>query len=290
MTKFFWTTVTFALLSPLGGCELEECDNPETGAQGLCAKSLKRFESAPETQSAAYADGANVTIDSVNGHVHVVRGDDDASVSATFEPFVLRAFDTPEEEAAENLDRLELTVAADGAGDVLVDASKPSSAPPTLGADITVRLPSVFNGTLDIAQNNGSTEVDFVGAAVAVLVSSDNGSCDIATGSAEDIDVHCDNGDLEASISGVAQGAGGDFSTGNGSITLSLPSDAVFSVQAEAVDGGTVQVDEDLPATCTVNAASESAKTVSCNGATTADPIYVATASGTGLADVILVF
>ena len=288
MTKMLWTTVTFALLAPLSGCELQDCDNPETGAEGVCLKSLKRFESEPETQSAAYTAGAGVTIDSPNGDVRVVRGDDDGQVSATFEPFVMRAYDTPEEEAAENIASIERSVTADAGGDVLVDVSYPSGSPP-LGADITVELPSSFTGRLDIDQNNGSTEVDFVGAAVAVIVSSNNGSCDIATGSASNIDVHCDNGDLEASVSGVAPQAGSGFSTGNGSITLSLPSDAVFSVRALALAGGTVEFDR-LPDTCSVNALSDASKTVSCNGATTDDPEYTATADGTSLADVILVF
>ena len=289
MTKMLWTTVTFALFVPLGGCELQDCDNPETGAEGVCLKSLKRFESEPETQSAAWAPGASVTIDSPNGDVRVVQGDDDAAVSATFEPFVLRAYDTPEEEAAENLASLERSVTADGSGDVLVDVTRPSGSHNSLGADITVRLPSIFNGTLDIDQNNGSTEVDFVGAAVAVVVASNNGSCDIATGAASNIDVHCDNGDLEASVSEVAPQAGSGFSTGNGSITLSLPSDAVFSVMAQALAGGMVDFDG-LPDVCSVDAASDSAKTVICNGATSADPIYTATADGTSMADVILVF
>ncbi len=289
MKTTLWTTMTLALLVPLGGCEVQDCDNPETGAEGVCLKSLKRFESPPETQSAAYAAGANVTIDSPNGDVRVVRGDDDSSVFATFEPFVLRAFDTPEEEAAADLDSLERSVTADGSGNVAVDVSRPSGSPSSLGADIRVELPSVFDGMLEIDQNNGSTEVDFVGAAVAVNVSSDNGSCDIATGSAANITVHCDNGDLDASISGVTAQSGSGFSTGNGSITLSLPSDGVFSIQAQALAGGIVDV-QNLPSACTENAASDSAKTVSCNGATSADPIYVAEADGTSLADVILQF
>jgi hypothetical protein len=284
--------MTFALLAPLSGCELQDCDNPETGAEGVCVKSLKRFESGPETHSATWAPGASVTIDSPNGDVRVVQGDDDAAVSVTFEPFVLRAFDTPEEEVAEDLASLNRSVRSQGPpatteSGVVVDVSRPSGSP-TLGADITVRLPPIFNGTLDVDQTNGSTEVDFVGAAVAVIVASNNGGCDIATGSASNIDVHCDNGDLEASVSAVAPQAGSGFSTGNGSITLSLPSDAVFVVRAQALAGGTVDFDN-LPDVCTVEA-SDSAKTVNCNGATNDDPVYDATADGTSLADVILVF
>ena len=289
MTKLLLTTVTFAMLLPVSGCEVQDCDNPETGAEGVCLKSLKRWEAEPETMSAPYAAGASVTIDSVNGDVRVVRGSDDGSVYATFEAFVLRAYDTPDEEAAANLESIELSAVADGNGDVLVDTSRPSGSPSSLGADITVELPSTFAGTLEVDQNNGSTEVDFVGAAVGLTVTSDNGGCEIASGAAANIDVHCDNGDLDASISGVAPQAGSGFSTGNGSITLSLPSDGAYSVQAEALAGGIVDV-QNLPGVCTVNEASDAAKTVSCNDGTSADPVYTVSADGTSLADVILVF
>jgi hypothetical protein len=268
------------------GCEAQDCDNEETGAEGVCLKSLKRFDSSAETQTVAYA-GDDIIIANPNGDVHVVEGDP-GDVSATFEPFVLRAYDTPEEVAQEDLDSLERTVTTTG-GDVHIDVRRPNGSPSSLGADITAAVPPEFTGTLRITQVNGETEVDFVGDAIGVIVDSDNGSCDIATGVASEISVHCDNGDLSASISDVTSQAGSGFSTGNGSITLSLPADAVFSVQAAALAGGTVTA-ENLPSGCTLEAASDHAKTLSCNGATTDDPIYQVKADGTSLADVVLVF
>jgi len=289
MKTTHFTALTLALLVPLGGCEVQDCDNEETGAEGICLKSLKRWDSPEETLSTAYTAGANVSIDSPNGDVQVVRGGSTDTVSATFERFVLRAHDTPDEEAEADLESLELSVGADGNGDVVVDVTRPSGSPSSLGADVTVALPTSFDGVLEVDQTNGSTEIDFVGAAVGIVVTSNNGGCDIATGSASDVSVHCDNGDLTASVDAVSAQTGSGFSTGNGSVELSLPSDGVFSVQAQALAGGIVEING-LPDTCTVNEASDAAKTVSCNGATSQDPIRVAEADGTGLADVILSF
>jgi hypothetical protein len=289
MNTMHVSALSFALLLPLGGCEVQDCDNEETGAEGVCLKSLKRWTAPDETMETGYTAGANVGIDSPNGDVRVVRGDSTDRVSATFERFVLRAYDTPDEEAQADLDSLERSIGADGNGNVVVDVSRPSGSPSSLGADITVALPTTFDGVLEVDQTNGSTEIDFVGAAAGVVVTSSNGGCDIRTGSASEVSVHCDNGDLTASIDAASAQTGSGFSTGNGSVELSLPSEGVFSVQAQALDGGDVRING-LPDACSVNEASDAAKTVSCNGATTEDPIYVAEAEGTGLADVILNF
>lgn len=268
------------------GCEAQDCDNEETGAEGVCLKSLKRFDAPRETDSVAYA-GDDVIIEVANGDIHVVPGEA-GDVTATFEPFVLRAYDVSEEEAEEDFALLARSITTSG-GDVHVDVARLDDAPSSLGADVTVALPPEFSGNLVIEQGNGDTEVDFAGGAIGVLVTSENGGCDIATGGASEISVHCDNGDLSATIQDVAEQTGSGFSTENGSITLFLPSDGVFSVQAAALAGGTVSV-ENMPSACTLAEASESAKTLSCNGATTEDPIYQVEADGTSLADVVLSF
>jgi hypothetical protein len=268
------------------GCEAQDCDNAETGGEGVCLKSLKRFEGATETATVDHA-GDDIIIDSSNGNVYVVEGEA-GLVSAEFEPFVLRAYDITQEEAEQDFELLDLAVTTDG-GDVHVDVRREDGAPTSLGADITVAIPPEFSGNLRVEQNNGPTEVRYVAAANGVIVNSEVGGCDIATGAASEISIRCDVGDLSASISDVTEQTGTGFSTGNGSIALSLPAHAVFSVQAAALAGGTVSV-ENLPAECTLAVASESAKTLSCNGATTEDPIYQVKADGTSLADVVLSF
>ncbi len=267
------------------GCEAQDCDNPDTGAEGVCLKSLKRFE-ADQADSTAYP-GGDIIIDSSNGDVHVMEGAS-GEVSVSFESFVYLAFDSPQERADEELLLVENALSTNG-NDVHIDVTRLDGAMSTLGADIMAMIPPEFAGNLRIDQSNGDTTVDFAGGAMGVLVTSDNGGCDVATGAASEISVHCDNGDLSASIADVTAQSGSGFSTGNGSITLDLPGDAVFSVQAAALAGGTVTADN-LPSGCVLAAASESAKTLSCNGATTENPVYQVKADGTSLADVVLRF
>lgn len=276
-----------ALCAPLG-CEIQDCDNAETGADGVCLKSLKRFEGARRSQSATYPAGTDVIIRSPNGDLTVDESSDSDTLEVTFEPFVLLAYDTPREEADQELDELEMSLNQSGRG-LVIDVFRPRGSPGTLGADIRVGLPARFGALLDIDQQNGSTDVRFVADALGLVATSENGSCDVVTGVVEQLSVRCENGDLRGVIQWIWPQTGSGFQTGNGSIYLELPEDGVYSVSAEAVAGGQVVV-EDLPASCSVNAASEAAKTVSCNGATDQDPLYWATADGTSLADVVLSF
>jgi hypothetical protein len=269
------------------GCEAMKCDG-QNGQSAVCLKSLKRFNGETATQTTDYVSGADVSVHSRNGNVDVIAGSADDSVVATFHPFVLRAYDTAESVVADDLTKLETSANTDADGNVTVDVSRMSGAESTLGADLTVELPISFAGALGVNQENGETHVKFVGSATAVTLTSGNGSCELVTGAA-DVSVHCENGDLSARLDTATPQSGQGFVTDNGSITLTLPPDGVFSVQAQALGGGSVKV-EHLPGACTVNAASDAAKTLSCNGATDADPVYTAKADGTGLADVTLTF
>jgi hypothetical protein len=269
------------------GCEANKCEG-EDGQNAVCLKSLKRFDGETLTQTADYTEGADVNVHDRNGNVQIVAGSAEDSVVATFHPFVLRAYDTAEDVVADDLTKLETSASTDADGSVTVDVSRMSGAESRLGADVTVELPPSFAGALGVDQDNGETRVKFVGSATSVDVKNGNGSCSLAAGAA-DVSMHCKNGDLSASIDVATPQTGQGFVTDNGSITLRLPADGVFSVQAQALDGGRVNV-EHLPDACTVNAASDDSKTLSCNGATDADPIYTAKAAGTSLADVTLTF
>jgi hypothetical protein len=280
---YFLGALAFAALS--AACEIQECDNEDTGADGVCLKSLKRFEGETVRQRADYTSDLDVVIDSPNGDVRVIEGDYGDELSVRFEPFVMRAFDTPRDVAQEDLDEIQTSIAQSNRGYVIsVDPPNGVS-----GADITVSLPRGFAATLDIDQNNGSTDVRYVGDAPAVIVDSENGSCNVNAGWAERISVYCDNGDLTASIDASVPQTGSGFATGNGSVELWLPPDGVFSVQAQALAGGVVTV-ADAPSSCVLATASEGSKTLSCNGATELDPVYVVVADGTSLADVVLRF
>ena len=277
------------------GCEAQDCDvtreTPDGGtqtSQGTCFKSLKRFEAAtPESREVSYAAGSNVTIDGRNGNIRVEQGTAGV-VKATFLPFVFRAFDTPPEEAANDMSKL--NIQADGTTEVVLATTRTADALSSLGADIAVWLPPEFDGMLKIRQDNGSVDVNFAGAATHLGIDSNNGSCEFDAGSAaRSVDITCDNGDITGVIPVPADATGGPVTSGNGAIDLTFGTGATpFNVSAQAMDGGAVVTS--LGSACTEQAASDSAKTVSCNGATSANPTYTITASGTSLADVNLNF
>jgi hypothetical protein len=290
------------------GCEAQKCDDQtvqgegdagtEESDEGACVvlKSLKKFNGTDQSGQAEWVDGAPVTIDGRNGDITVRQGSG-MNVAATFEPFVFRAYDTPDEVAIADIAKLNAVVEGDHNGTpgaVLVRTSRQDGAKTTLGADITVDLPPTFNGPLSIIQDNGQTDVDFAGSAVGFSVKSDNGSCDVTTGAAAaTVDVFCDNGDLVASVGGVPAGSEPrKFATGNGTVDVDFSgaAGARFNVQAQARAGGIVDTTNAASAGCAVQEASAGSKTVSCNGATSADPTYQAIADGTGLADVVLSF
>lgn len=276
------------------GCEAQKCD-VETGSgetrEGVCLKSLKRFEgSNPIVREAQWTPGSPITIDGRNGDIEVVQGTGNV-VRATFHPVVLLAYDSTEERAKGELEKLvaEATGDAGGvSGAVLVKTSRMDGAASSLGADFTVELPPGFDGALTVEQDNGSTDVGFAGSASAVKVHSDNGSCNITSSpTATSVDLHCENGDLAASISGAPPGAGTrSVRAGLGDIGLSFRgATQPFSVQAFAKDG---VVNTDAAGGCMVQTAANNSKTVSCNGGTTDDPVFQVNAES--LSDISLTF
>ena len=276
-------------------CEAQDCDvtreTPDGGTettQGTCFKSLKTWSGNASSQDVAYVAGGSVTIDSRNGSVRVEQGSA-GTVKATVTPFVTRAFDTPQSTIDADLAQLHLNAGGD-ASLVTVATTRDSGSPSTLGGNIVVSLPPEFDGELKIIQDNGSVDVNFVGAATHLGIASDNGACEFDAGStARTVDITCDNGDIKGTIPVPADAAGGKVSSGNGTVELGFGTGATpFNVSAQAMDGGTVTTT--LGSACTENAASESSKTVSCNGATSANPTYTITAAGTSLADVVLTF
>jgi hypothetical protein len=173
---------------------------------------------------------------------------------------------------------------------VLVRSTRADGAPSTLGADIVVELPRAFDSSLSILQRNGATDVAFAGNARAIELQSGNGTCQVASSAtAAALNVHCDNGDLAVTVTGAPPGSEPrTIGTEVGNIAVSFVNVPVadrFSVQAAASDAA-VQIMSD--AMCQVQETSASAKTVSCHGATSADPVYRVNAGS--LSDVTLTF
>ncbi len=256
-------------------------------ATGCTVKSDNKFVGTPDTYNAVWTSGGSVSVSNVNGDVNVTQGSDPTQVTATFTPFVLLAYDTADADAKAALEKLVKNFQADtpAPGSVTVSDSRADGASTTLGATIDVGLPAAFDGPLKLHVSNGQLNVSFAGNASSVDFTSDNGSINVVTGAAAmSVNVNTANGQLAATMSGVPAGSqGGNFITGNGDITLQLPGSATFTIQAQAMSGGTVDVGNAAAAGCTVvEGGSASAQTVSCGGATAADPVYHATASGLG--------
>lgn len=288
----------FGLVAGTTGCELSNCDNSTTDggtakSGGTCiqGKSLKKFVAPDRNKTAQWASGGSITISDFNGPITVVKGSG-TTVSATFTPVDLRAYDTKDADIQADFAALATDATDDGSGNVTIKAYQNGHAHSGLGAELTVALPDSFDGALTVSANNGKSSIQFVGNASGVKLTSDNGSCDVAAGSAASLDVSCNNGDVSGSVGALpASASGGTVKTGNGSITMHFDGSQTFNVQASTLAGGTVDVGNAEAAGCTVVAGgSDSGQTVSCGGAGQGDPTYVLQADGTSLADVTLSF
>jgi hypothetical protein len=296
------------LLSVGVGCEAQECDDTtasggsggadagtEESNDGTCVqlKSLKRFRGAnPIEGQAEWVPGAPITIDGRNGDIEVVQGADNV-VRARFIPVVLLAYDSSNERVNGQFDLLDAVAMGNAGGvtgAVLVKTSRKSGAASSLGADIRVEIPPGFDGALTVLQDNGQTDIDFAGNATSVKLNSGNGSCSVTSSAvATSVDLFCDNGDLSANISGAPAGTGTrSIHTDLGDINLSFVGTIQpFNVQALA-RGGVVNTVNDVAAGCTVQVAGPNSKTVSCNGGTSADPVFQVNADS--LSDITLTF
>jgi len=284
---FIQSPVIVGVLLVLAGCEASECQDDETKANGVCAASLKTWRGETETFTGDYESGKNVLIDSANGSVNVTTTDRD-DVRVVFKPFVARAHTLCDGEPVTSGDRCQAIdddladqtlIFEETEGNYLIQNQRDDSVI-SLGADIEVELPNSFNGRLTIDQNNGSTDVDELGEVAAVIVESDNGSCDIRTGSASHIDINCQNGSTDVWIDAIAPGDGDDLrqiykADGDlGDLSVQFPdTDAPFSVSARSV-GDDVAIDPASPSGCDVTGSDPRAVTVLCNEATDEDPVY----------------
>jgi hypothetical protein len=280
------------------------------------AKSMTRF-SGPEfnsTDSEAWSSGGTVTIDGIFGKITVKQGAADV-VKADFEPFSYDGYDEKERALQDMANSMKVDVLPDGNG-VLVKTWNEGKHQSSLGAQVTVELPSNFDGTL-IVNNRGrgdvatrgefDVNVGFVGNATSldVRTGADIGDCKIqGASSVTKSEVHCgafvqlhgvsdfvnvttsfgavSNDAIDVELASVSAAGGGALSSADGAIKLSMPAGAVYSVQAQTQDGA-VQVNG-APAECSVEEAAPSSKTLTCGSG---GPNYVV---GAGDGDVVLAF
>ncbi len=300
------------------GCEARKCDDVKTveyegdsdtpsrqEEQGACVElvQLKKWWGETEDFQGDYASGKNVVVDNGNGLIEVKVTDWD-DVYARFKPFVSRAFDTCEgeddtgdgrcTEIDDNLADQELIFEEED-GNYLIQAKR-TNAVATLGAEILVELPSSFDGRLTVDQNNGPTDIGPMGDAAAVIVESDNGSCDIETGAASHIDIRCKNGSTDVVVGAISEGSEVRqiYKTADdlGDLSVEFPStNQPFNVEARSAGSEITLMPSDLGGTgCEqVEGSVPASLTVSCNDGTSDDPTFKVT-SDESLVDITLSF
>lgn len=305
-----------ASILALGGtaCEARNCDHTdrvevEEGAdrseEGACTEFVfidtfwEGGDYSPD-EPLDYQEDGNISVRGGNGTITIEEGTSD-QIGVLMEYGVGRPGDTcdgePEtdsgycEEIDNNLSHFEPIVEEDSDGNWLIQALL-DGGPSTLRADITVTLPSNFNGLLEVDQGNGDVQVDGVqdawsvdvknrgaggididdaGPAEEVRVQNETGDCNLDVGSASFIDIFCDVSDLTVNVRGVPDGTDKRrMENGLGDLVVNFPNtDQGFNVQARS-GGSPITVTGD----CEENRASDASLTVSCNDGVDGDPLY----------------
>jgi hypothetical protein len=305
--------VALGSLVGAGGCELQSCENEE-GESAVCLKSLTRFVGAEITPDPLpYAAGTDLTINGNYGNITVDEGSP-GEVSVVIEPFNYRAHDA-EEQARDEIEN-NFDYSFEDSGGAIVVTTGRHDATNGLGAAVTVYIPPEFDGAMvlrnqsDGAVNPGDINVDFVGGATSVDMSTDSlGDCGVyADGGVLSTTAHCDGtivaqfvsdyvdiestgleGSIAVTLSSVAgQNAGGSITSEDGNIEVVFPPGGAFSVQAQSTEDAIVD-GEALDDVCEASAAAETAKSYTCGAG---GPNYVVTAGtdGVGPSGVTLYF
>ncbi|HEX9294950.1 MAG TPA: DUF4097 family beta strand repeat-containing protein, partial [Polyangiaceae bacterium] len=132
------------------------------------------------------------------------------------------------------------TATPDGSGNIVVDAAGTG----VHGYDLTVHLPSSFDGALSTDNGNGGTTLHGSPAAVSTTVHNDNGSI-TADQLSFLINIVTANGDVTVSATPVGQG--NVISTDNGDIAARIGA-ANLSITAQSASGGAVIFPDSWPA------------------------------------------
>lgn len=297
MTKAFYTLAILAFgggvvaVSSVG-CEVQDCEEEqveeldggtesgaeEEQAEGSCVvfKSTERCTGAvTESMTRAWESGQNVTIDAFHGDVEILRGTAD-ELTLDFTPFSRQAHDADPAECEDDFNSVHFTMSE--TGDVAIDTFRDQGETDFLGAHIRVHLPENFDAALNIDTGNGTTQLNYLGAATALDLVSGLGPCNIITGSTTSLNVLCNN-DLDVFVSGVPEGlTTGLLSTDFGNIIADFPTGPAYAIQAFAEDG-TVDEGNAEAAGCDVNTAAAGSKTISCGGGVQGDPLFQVTAN-----------
>jgi len=248
---------------------------------GCTVETAKDFRGPPEDQRADWSAGRTLRVQGLNGEIRLESGSP-AEVKVTFKPFAIDGY-TKEDEARDAMAKhLKKSLSADANGNIVVVTDKDGGGT-GLGAHMVVYLPPEFDSSIVVENGNGEVEIDFVGNA-SVLNVKNNGAGDCLiegapsikasvvscsfdtrlTNVADSVDIRTGLGDITASLASVSAGTTASYiAATDGNVNLTMPASGGYSVQAKAFGGGKVN-EGSLPAGCTVNAAADNSKTVSC--------------------------
>ena len=245
------------------GCILSDCEDEDGNKIDNCiqAETPTKYVKDPVTTSLTYAAGYDLVVDGVNGHIKVARHSG-ADVKVTFEAFTLGGkSDEDAAKAKEELDN-DLILTTDDNGRIFVQTDRDGGSS-GLGADITILLPSAFDGHVAIDQNNGFVDVDLGGMSPLSVTIHNDGAGDIdVVGARGKLDL-VGKFDIDVSVASWASDNGRVETTGGtGDIVIAVPSGANGSIQATASDDGEVVVSSP-PADWVVDEAAVNSKTVS---------------------------
>ncbi len=237
--------------------------------EGSAETPVRYEDSSPRNVEEPWVSGQNIRIDGMYGDIDVVEG----SSADTLSVDVLRFHYWQQDEEAEARQMMDdhIQYGIDNAADELVVYTERTSGGSNgLGADITVRLPTGFDGSLMVRNrsdgpiNPGDIDVQYTAGAFAVNVDTDDlGDCRVrGTTSVTQTVANCDG---EIDIRGIADAvdinatgletgeavdvriaaisadftAGGTINADDGDVSLTLPTPANndFMVQARTLQG-----------------------------------------------------
>ncbi|MEM1029288.1 MAG: hypothetical protein AAGN82_03010 [Myxococcota bacterium] len=238
-------TISAAALFGLSGCIIGECED----GQANCI-SLEPGTTYTDTDelTATYVAGNDLLVSGFNGQIEIRSGSASGQVAIETVRKTLEEGSAEGEERAERQLEEELRVTVSDDGDVVVQTERLSN-DGNLAVDLTILLPSDFDGRIQVVQNNGSVDLDLAGVSPAGVSVLNDGAGGVAVAGARGV-VDIQGGfDVEVGLASWPEAASRVVSTGGlGDVTVQIPADANGTLQATVDDAASLTVPEPLPA------------------------------------------